>query len=113
MFTLTKKGITIHKIDKENGLISTLPRQIREEKYVYQIAIRPINEANTAIAVICTWSVSPGVDIAFSGIPSAVARSKSKKLEIELADEIGKEIMTIRSNQITPLLPLDPVNGCR
>jgi len=93
MFTLTKKGIAVHQVDKENGFIRTLPRQIREEKYVYQIAIRPIDEANTAIAVICTWSVSPGVDIAFSGIPSAVAKSKSKKLEIELADEIGKEVM--------------------
>ena len=93
MFTLTKKGITIRQIDKENGLITTLPHQIREEKYVYQIAIRPVDEAKTAISVICTWGVSSGIDVAYAGIPSAVARSKSKKLEIELADEIGKEIM--------------------
>lgn len=96
IFTLTKRGIVIDKIDKENGFITTLPRQIREEKYIYQIAIRPIDTTRTSISVICNWSISPGADVTFYGIPSAVARSKSKKLEIELAEDINKEIMKVQ-----------------
>lgn len=92
LFTLTKNGIAVDKIDKENGFISTLPRQIREEKYLYTIAIRPIDARKTAISVICSWRISPGTDVVFSGIPSAVAKSKSKKLEMNLAEDIGKEL---------------------
>ncbi|MCX8118378.1 MAG: hypothetical protein N3G78_10640, partial [Desulfobacterota bacterium] len=55
-----------------------------------------IGMSKTAISVICTWSVPPGIDINYAGIPSAVARSKSKKLEIELADDIHKEIMEVQ-----------------
>jgi len=93
VFTLTKKGIAIDKIDEKNGLITTLPRQIRLERYVFQIAIRPIDTSNTAISVICMWSVPEGLDIKYAGLPSTTARSKSKKLEIELAEDISKEVM--------------------
>lgn len=82
LFALTKKGIAINTIDKENGFITTLPQQTREEKYVYQIAIRPVGPSETTISVMCNWTVSPGVDIAFIGIPSAIARSKSKDLGV-------------------------------
>lgn len=99
IFTLTKKGIAIDKIDEKNGFITTLPQQIRAERYVFQIAIRPIGMSKTAISVICTWSVPPGIDINYAGIPSAVARSKSKKLEIELADDIHKEIMEVQTEK--------------
>ena len=91
--TILKKGISIHKIDKENGFITTLPRQIRAEHYSYNIVIRYIDKRNTAISVICKWEISPGADIAFYGIPVAVAKFKIKKLEIELADAIREEIM--------------------
>jgi len=96
IFTLTQKGIAIDKIDETKGFIITLPRQIREEKYIYQIAIRPVETTKTAISIICIWSITPGADVAFYGIPSAVAKSKSKKLEIELADDIQKEIMKVQ-----------------
>jgi len=96
IFTLTKKGIGIDKIDEKKGFIITLPQQIREERYIYQIAIRPIEMTKTAVSVICIWSITPGVDVYFYGIPSAVAKSKSKKLEIELADDIHKEIMEVQ-----------------
>lgn len=92
IFTLTKKGIAIDTIDKENGFITTRPRQIREEKYVYQIALRPVATSETLISVMCNWSVSSGIDIRFVGIPSAIAKSKSGDLEIELADDIQKEM---------------------
>lgn len=97
LFALTKKGIAINTIDKENGLITTLPQQTREEKYVYQIAIRPVGSSETTISVVCNWAVSPGVDVAFIGIPSAIARSKSKKLEIEMADDIRKELAMVQT----------------
>ena len=97
LFVLTKKGIAINTIDKENGFITTLPQQTREEKYVYQIAIRPVSPSETTISVMCNWNVSPGVDIAFIGIPSAIARSKSKNLEIELADDIRKEMAKVQA----------------
>ena len=97
LFALTKKGIAINTIDKENGFITTLPQQTREEKYVYQIAIRPVGPSETTISVMCNWTVSPGVDIAFIGIPSAIARSKSKDLEIELADDIQKEMARVQA----------------
>ena len=91
--TILKKGISVHKIDKENGFITTLPRQIRAEHYSYNIVIKYIGKRNTAISVICKWEISPGADIAYYGIPVAVAKSKSKKLEIELAEAIREEIM--------------------
>lgn len=97
VFALTKKGIAINAIDKENGLITTLPQQIREEKYVYQIAVRLVSSSETTISVMCNWAVSPGVDVAFIGIPSAIARSKSKNLEIEMADDIRKEIARMQA----------------
>jgi len=92
IFTLIKKGISIDTIDKENGFITTRPQQIREEKYVYQIALRPVGTSETLISVMCNWSVSPGIDFRFVGIPSAIAKSKSKDLEVELADDIQKEM---------------------
>lgn len=95
LFTLTKKGIAINTIDRENGLITTLPQQIREEKYVYQIVLRPVGSSETAIVVMCNWTVAPGLDIAFAGIPSAIAKSKSRNLEIEMAGEIQKEMEKI------------------
>jgi hypothetical protein len=97
LFVLTKKGIAINTIDKETGFITTLPQQTREEKYVYQIAIRPVGPSETIISVMCNWTVSPGVDIAFIGIPSAIARSKSNNLEIELADAIRKEMVRLQA----------------
>lgn len=97
LYTLTKKGIAVGTIDKENGFITTLPFQIREERYVYQIAIRPVGPSETTISVMCEWSVTAGLDIAFWGIPSAVARSKSNDLEIELADDIRKEIGKVQA----------------
>ena len=97
LFTLTKKGIAINFIDRENGFITTLPQQIREERYFYQIAIRPIGPSETIITVVCNWSVTPGIDIAFIGLPSAVARSKSSDLEIELAEDIRKEIAKVQT----------------
>jgi len=95
---LTKKGITINTIDKGNGLITTSSQQIREENYVYQIVIRPVGPSETAISVRCNWSVSPRVDEMFLGMPSGIARSKSKDLEKELADDIRKE-MTMTKNR--------------
>jgi preprotein translocase subunit YajC len=92
IFTLTKKGIAIDTIDKENGFITTRPQQTREEKYVYQIAVRPVGTSETLISVMCNWSVSPGIDVAYAGIPSTIAKSKSGDLEIELADDIQKEM---------------------
>jgi len=92
IFTLTKKGIAIDKIDEKKGFITTLPQQVRAEKYAFQIAIRTISVSETAISVICTWSVPSGIDIKYAFLPSTVARSKSKKLEIELAEDISKEI---------------------
>jgi len=96
MVALTQKGIIIDKIDREIGFITSRPRQIREERYVYQIIIRPIEKTITSISVICNWSISPGLDIAFAGIPSAIAKSTSQKLEIELAQGISEEIMKIQ-----------------
>ena len=57
------------------------------------IIIRPVDKTTTAISVICSRSISPGADINFYGIPVVVAKSKSKKLEIELAEAIREEMM--------------------
>jgi len=54
IFTLTKKGIAIDNIDEKNGFITTRPQQIRAERYVFQIAIRPNGISKTTISVICT-----------------------------------------------------------
>lgn len=99
IFTLTKKGIAIENIDEKNGFINTRPQQIRAERYVFQIAIRPIGISKTTISVICTWSVPPGIDINYAFLPSAVARSKSKKLEIELAKDIYNEMMKVEAEK--------------
>jgi hypothetical protein len=61
IFTLTKKGIAIDKIDEKKGFIITLPRQIREERYIYQIAIRPIEITKTAVSVICICNMGSGL----------------------------------------------------
>jgi hypothetical protein len=95
IFTMTKKGIAIETMDRENGFINSRPQQTREEKYVYQIAVRPVGTSETMISVMCNWSVSSGIDIAFVGIPSAIAKSKSRDLEIELADDIQKEMAKV------------------
>jgi len=99
IFTLTKKGIAIDNIDEKNGFINTRPQQIRAERYVFQIAIRPSGISKTTISVICTWSVPPGIDINYAFLPSAVARSKSKKLEIELAEDIYNEMMKVEAEK--------------
>jgi len=99
IFTLTKKGIAIDNIDEKNGFINTRPQQIRAERYVFQIAIRPSGISKTTISVICTWSVPPGIDIKYAFLPSAVARSKSKKLETELAEDIYNEMMKVEAEK--------------